>query len=96
MMDKIINTRGEWVLYDNGDVSYQPEDRDYWIDAARLKTIPDVKNWMTHLNRKTWFKNTMNELDFESIVQDSFILRDLDIEQLQRASLNNYEIITQF
>ena len=96
MMDKIINTRGEWVLYDNGDVSYQPEDRDYWIDAARLKTIPDVKNWMVHLNRKTWFKNTMNEYDFESIVEDSFILRDLDIEQLQRASLNNYEIITQF
>lgn len=94
-MDKIINTRGEWVLYDDGDVSYQPEDRDYWIETARLKTIPDMKRWMTHLNHKTWFKNTINELDFEMIVQDSFILRDLDIEGLRRASLNNYEKITQ-
>jgi len=82
-MTKIIKTQGEWVLYDNGDVSYNPETRDYWIDTRRLKTTNDLWDWVSHLRRKTWWDDIL-ETDLERITIESFRLRDILTEDISK------------
>ena len=82
-MDKIIEQRGEWVLYDNGDVSCRPETRDYWIDAARLKTTDDLWDWVNHLRRKTWWHDIL-ETDLERITIESFRLKAILTEDISK------------
>tara|TARA_R110000803_G_scaffold176314_2_gene238771 strand:- start:2122 stop:2442 length:321 start_codon:yes stop_codon:yes gene_type:complete len=81
--DVIIKTEGDWVLYNNGDISYNPETRDYWIDTARLKTITDLDQWVNHLRRKTWW-NDLLEVELEKIVIESFGLRGILTEEIRK------------
>lgn len=82
-MDKIIDTKGKWVLYDNGDISYNPQDRDYWIDTNRLQNLLDLKRWVNGLRRKTWFDHIC-EYHLELIAIESFRLRGLYTEDLHK------------
>lgn len=78
-----MTTKGEWVLYDNGDISYNPKDRDYWINTNRLQNATHLKLWVNGLRRKTWW-NDIHEIDLEAITLESFKLRGLYTEDLHK------------
>ena len=82
-MDKIKKIRGQWVMYDNGDVAYEPETRDYWISADRLKTVTDLDQWINHLRRKTWW-NDLLEVELEEITIESFRLRGILTKDIRK------------
>ena len=81
--DEIVKTCGHWVLYDNGDISFEPETRDYWIDTNRLKTVTDLWQWVEHLRRKTWW-NDLLEVELEEITIESFRLRGMLTEEIRK------------
>ena len=66
----------KWVLYGNGDISWDPEDKDYWINTERLKTTRDLKDWVMHLRSKTWW-NDIHESNLERITIESFKFRGI-------------------
>jgi len=81
--------KSNWVLYASGDVSYKPENRDYFIPTDRLRTTKDLCQWVKHLRTKTWWDD-FEEVDFYKIVEASFKIRGLSVLPLQKANLNGY------
>lgn len=82
-LDAIIKVHGDWVMYKNGDISYKPETKDYWIDTQRLKTVADLWRWVSHLRRKTWW-NDLLEVELEKIAMESFQLRGILTEEIRK------------
>jgi len=79
--DEIMQTIGDWVLYKNGNISYKPKTRDYWIDTARLKTVTHLEQWVNHLRRKIWWDD-LKEVELEKIAIESFRLRGILTEEM--------------
>ena len=65
-----IMKSGAWHLYEDGSMSWNPESRDWYIPAGKIKTARDFAKIIDQLRRKTWW-NSLHEGDLESVMSYS-------------------------
>jgi len=68
---KTIMKSGAWHLYEDGSMSWNPESRDWYIPAGKIKTARDFAEIIDRLRSKTWW-NSLHEGDLEAVTWHSF------------------------